>query len=264
MKPSPLPIVILVLVVAAILWWFWPRDKPAQAGSESAKQLATAPGQAPKSESTLPAAPASGTDASGSSSAAGVASSASTGSASSVPAGSVAGASGASTGSAPAAAAASASSTASAAAASGASATAGSASPAAPAASAPRAAEPLTVVVYFDFDRSTLKSGEAPKLDAFLARLKDRKYTRLNAVGHADRIGEAPHNDQLSKKRADAVVAYLASKGADAARNRTDAKGESQSATGDACKNMGPESASNARLVDCLAKDRRVEIALAD
>ncbi|MBN8477679.1 MAG: OmpA family protein [Burkholderiales bacterium] len=187
MKPSPLPIAILVAIVAAILWWFWPRDKPAQAGSESAKQLASAPAPAPKAEPAPPPSPP-----------------------------------------------------------------------------APKVEEPLTVVVYFDFDRSALKSDEAPKLDAFLGKLKDRKYAKLNAVGHADRIGEAPHNDQLSRKRADVVVAYLASKGADAARNHTDAKGESQSATGDACKGMGAESASNARLVDCLAKDRRVEIALAD
>jgi outer membrane protein OmpA-like peptidoglycan-associated protein len=61
------------------------------------------------------------------------------------------------------------------------------------------AEEPVSVALYFDFDRSGLRADEKPKLDALVAKVKGRKYNKLEAVGHADRIGEEPYNDQLSK-----------------------------------------------------------------
>ena len=85
---------------------------------------------------------------------------------------------------------------------------------------------------------------------------------RLDAVGYADRIGEEPYNVPLSRKRAEAVVAYLAGKGVEATRIRAEAKGESEATTGDACKDLGPDSATNQRLVKCLERDRRVEVKL--
>ena len=130
--------------------------------------------------------------------------------------------------------------------------------PAPVAAPAPKE-EPLAVTVYFDFDRSALRAAEAPKLDALAAKLKDRKYARVTLAGHADRLGEAPHNDALSRKRAEAAVAYLASKGVDPARSVAEGKGER---AGDACKDLGPESGSNEKLVECLQEDRRVDVAV--
>lgn len=121
---------------------------------------------------------------------------------------------------------------------------------------------PLTATVYFDFDRSAIHADDLPKLDAFAAKLKDRNYTSVTVVGYADRIGEAPHNDALSRKRADAAVAYLTSKGVDASRSKSEGKGESDAVTGDACKDLGAENATNKKLVDCLQKDRRVEVAV--
>ena len=127
------------------------------------------------------------------------------------------------------------------------------------AAAPPPKEEPITASIYFDFDRSALRAAESPKLDAVAAKLKDRKYSRVNVTGHADRIGEAPHNDTLSRKRAEAAVAYLASKGVDPARSTAQGKGES---AGDACKDLGPESAANEKLVECLKEDRRVDVAV--
>jgi len=126
----------------------------------------------------------------------------------------------------------------------------------------PKADEPVTASVFFDFDRSALRSGEAPKLDELTARIKGRAFDRLDAVGHADRIGADPYNLQLSKKRAEAVRAYLVGKGVDAGRIRTEAKGESEAMTGEACKSMGAESRKNQKLVECLQRDRRVQIQL--
>jgi len=56
------------------------------------------------------------------------------------------------------------------------------------------------------------------------------------------------------------VRAYLVGKGIDAGRIRAEARGEGAAVTGDACKNMGTESRTNKNLIDCLQRDRRVEV----
>ena len=134
------------------------------------------------------------------------------------------------------------------------------AAPVAAPAPAPKA-EPLIATVFFDFDRSGLRAAESPKLDELAAKLKDRKYARVTVTGHADRLGEAPHNDALSRKRAEAAAAYLASKGVDPARSNAEGKGESATA---ACSDLGAESHTNPKLVECLQQDRRVDVAVVD
>jgi len=126
----------------------------------------------------------------------------------------------------------------------------------------PKAEGPLTASVLFEFDQSALRPGETAKLDELAARIKGRAYDRVDAVGHADRIGGNDYNLQLSTRRAEAVRAYLVGKGIDAGRVRADAKGESEAASGEACKNMGPESRTNQKLIECLQRDRRVEVKL--
>jgi OOP family OmpA-OmpF porin len=126
---------------------------------------------------------------------------------------------------------------------------------------APKADGPVTATVLFDYDRSVVRPGEATKLDELAAKLKGRAFERLDAVGHADRIGGDSYNQALSKRRADAVRAYLVGKGVDAKRIRTEARGEAAAVTGDACKDMGPENRNNRKLIECLQRDRRVEAA---
>jgi len=126
----------------------------------------------------------------------------------------------------------------------------------------PKAEEPVTALVLFGYNQSVVRPGVASKLDELAARIKGRAYDRLDAVGHADRIGSDSYNLALSRQRAEAARAYLVGKGIDAGRIRVDAKGEGEAVTGDACKNMGPESRKNQKLVECLQRDRRVEIKL--
>jgi OOP family OmpA-OmpF porin len=126
----------------------------------------------------------------------------------------------------------------------------------------PKAAEPVTVTVLFDYDSSALRPGEAGKLDDIAAKAKDRSSDRLDAVGHADRIGSEKYNAGLSRRRAEAVRNYLVGKGVEAGRMRAEAKGESEAATGAACQKMGPENRRNRKLVECLQRDRRVEVSL--
>lgn len=122
---------------------------------------------------------------------------------------------------------------------------------------------PVTASVLFDFDRSVLRAGETPKLDELTTRFKDRAFDRVDAVGHADQIGADPYNLRLSEQRAEAVRAYLVGKGVDAARIRTEGKGEREAVTGETCNKAGPEKRKGKKLVECLQPDRRVEITLA-
>ena len=132
--------------------------------------------------------------------------------------------------------------------------------PAAPV--APKVEAPVTASVLFDYKRSVLRPGETPKLDELTAKFKDRAFDRVDAIGHADRIGSDAYNLGLSERRAEAVRAYLVGKGVDAGKIRTDAKGKREAMTGESCKKMGAENRKNKKLIECLQPDRRVEITL--
>jgi OmpA-OmpF porin, OOP family len=114
--------------------------------------------------------------------------------------------------------------------------------------------------VLFDFNKATLKDEGKGKLDELADRIKDARIDEVDAAGHADRIGSDRYNQRLSDARAQAVRDYLAQKGIPADKIKAEGKGESEPVTGDSCARMGPEKASNRKLVQCLQPDRRVEI----
>jgi OOP family OmpA-OmpF porin len=121
------------------------------------------------------------------------------------------------------------------------------------------APEPVSATVLFEFDRAVLREAEAGKLERLLTDLGAK--VRFEATGHADRIGSVAYNLGLSRRRVDAVKAYLVEKRRiDPAAVHTSAKGELEPASGDACMEMGPELRKNTGLVECLQPDRRVEV----
>jgi len=113
--------------------------------------------------------------------------------------------------------------------------------------------------VLFDFDRAVIKPDGQAKLDELQGRMKGVSVEVVIAIGHADRIGSDGYNQKLSVRRADAVKAYLVSKGTEQNRVYTEGKGEKQPVSGDKCKGMGDDR-KNRKLIDCLQPDRRVEI----
>jgi outer membrane protein OmpA-like peptidoglycan-associated protein len=67
------------------------------------------------------------------------------------------------------------------------------------------------VSVTFGFDKATLTKDDRDQLDAFAAQLGSAKSYILQVTGGTDSVGSAQYNYELSQRRADAVVQYLAS-----------------------------------------------------
>lgn len=66
--------------------------------------------------------------------------------------------------------------------------------------------------VNFGFDKAVLTKDDKAQLDTFAAQLGSAKSYILEVTGGTDSTGSAEYNYDLSQRRADAVVQYLASK----------------------------------------------------
>ena len=68
------------------------------------------------------------------------------------------------------------------------------------------------VTVNFGFDKATLTKDDREQLDNFAQQLPNAKSYILEVTGGTDSTGSKEYNYDLSNRRADAVVQYLASK----------------------------------------------------
>lgn len=100
---------------------------------------------------------------------------------------------------------------------------------------------------FFDFNKSVVKPEGKAKLDDLVGKVKGINLEVVIAVGHTDSVGGDAYNQKLSVARAEAVKAYLVSKGIEKNRVYTEGKGKSQPVA-DNKTNEG------------RAKNRRVEI----
>ncbi|HZY62501.1 MAG TPA: OmpA family protein [Edaphobacter sp.] len=73
--------------------------------------------------------------------------------------------------------------------------------------------KPLSdISVTFGFDKDVLTAKDKKKLDNFAENIANARGYILAVTGGTDSTGDANYNYQLSQRRADAVVRYLASK----------------------------------------------------
>ena len=80
-------------------------------------------------------------------------------------------------------------------------------------------AETLTFpIIYFDFDRSVIRTSETDKLQAICELLRDHPDLRVRLTGWCDRAGSRAVNLRISLRRAEAVRAWLTAQGIDASR----------------------------------------------
>ncbi len=118
----------------------------------------------------------------------------------------------------------------------------------APAAQAPAASKVTYAAdTFFDFDKSVLKPAGKAKLDDLVGKVKGINLEVIIAVGHTDSVGNDAYNQKLSVRRAEAVKAYLVTKGIEKNRIYTEGKGEKQPVADNKTK-------------EGRAKNRRVEI----
>jgi OmpA-OmpF porin, OOP family len=106
----------------------------------------------------------------------------------------------------------------------------------------------------FDFDKAILKPAGREKLGELASKIQGINLEVVVATGHTDRIGTDKYNDRLSLRRAQAVKAFLVSKGIEANRIYTEGKGKRQPVT------TGCNQKNRKQLIACLAPDRRVEV----
>src|SRR6202008_3876287 len=78
------------------------------------------------------------------------------------------------------------------------------------------------------FDKAIIKPDGKSKLDDLATKVRSINLEGVIAIGHTDSIGADAYNQRLSVRRAEAVKAYLVSKGIEANRVYTEGKGEKQ------------------------------------
>lgn len=111
-------------------------------------------------------------------------------------------------------------------------------------------------VVYFDFGKSVLSGEAVSKLDSLISTMAGyTNITKAEVYGFADVVGSKDANYKLAERRGFAVRDYIASR----TNIPVEAMGikslgeDSPTAQCDGIKNK-------AKLVECLAPDRRVEV----
>src|SRR5438445_2708184 len=63
--------------------------------------------------------------------------------------------------------------------------------------------------IHFDFAKADIKPESKPQIDEIAKVLTANPALKLRVTGYTDNIGTAEHNQGLSRRRADAIVAAL-------------------------------------------------------
>ncbi len=82
--------------------------------------------------------------------------------------------------------------------------------------------------IFFDLDKATLRPESTAELERLTKLMNDVPTLKIELGGHTDSRGSDTYNQQLSEKRAKAVVDYLTSKGITAERLKWAGYGETQ------------------------------------
>ena len=123
----------------------------------------------------------------------------------------------------------------------------------------------LSADALFKFDKwkieDMLPAGRAT-LDELVIKLREwekRGDSRVNLVGHTDRLGSDEYNMRLSQRRAETVRSYLISRGVNAATLTATGAGKLQPLPEVVCSDAMPRN----QLIKCLQPNRRVTVDVA-
>ena len=106
------------------------------------------------------------------------------------------------------------------------------------------------VPILFDYDKSSVRASEEPKLLSMASWLKQNAAVRFTIEGHADERGGQEYNIALGDDRAAAVKKYLAAQGVTEVRMNTVSYGEERPV----CREMNE---------DCWQRNRRAAFVMA-
>lgn len=82
--------------------------------------------------------------------------------------------------------------------------------------------------ITFPFDSAEISEADAPLLDVAAEQLAANPDVRVRVVGHTDSVGADEYNQNLSERRASAVLGYLTKNGVAPTRLEASGAGESQ------------------------------------
>lgn len=105
------------------------------------------------------------------------------------------------------------------------------------------------LLIFFDFDKSTLQNQSKPELERVIKFLNRNPELKIELHGHTDDQGATDYNDKLSKDRSNTVKEYLVRGGIENSRINTIGFGESQPLI-------------NEKTDSARAKNRRVEMVI--
>lgn len=114
----------------------------------------------------------------------------------------------------------------------------------------------LSAATLFAFDSAVLRPEGRTELDRLSRDIGGMNAERIMITGHTDRLGSAAYNQRLSEQRAEAVRAYLVSRGLNANRIQAQGRGHTQPVT----RAADCTGARSDRLISCLQPDRRVDV----
>ena len=119
---------------------------------------------------------------------------------------------------------------------------------------------PFSADMLFKFDKSPLKAEGKAVLDDLVSRLAGVDVEVILSTGYADRLGREAYNEKLSAARAEAVKAYLVSKGVDANLIQTEGRGELDPVVDCPDPSKKGQVKNFRELVQCLAPNRRAVV----
>lgn len=108
--------------------------------------------------------------------------------------------------------------------------------------------------ILFDFDSSKLSDKAKTTLTDITRILNDAPQGTIRVVGHTDSKGSDAYNQELSKARADGVIAFFVHNGVDLSTLQPEGRGESEP--------VKPNEVDGKDNPDGRAQNRRVEFVL--
>ena len=119
--------------------------------------------------------------------------------------------------------------------------------------------------VFFDTGRATIKSKSYPLLNTVaLVLIRNPQITKARVEGHTDDVGDEYDNLELSRRRAEAVRAYLVDQGVPPSRLEYEGYGEERPLCKEMDELLENQRKNRRKIKQCRSDNRRVEFRITE